>query len=138
MREEGSVIRVNAGWPNSTAWMNKLVLISSCMTPSRTFSRWLSNVSSGDWVATCFRPRDQAHPYNPPRRPLQGSTPWTEHLCWLWTFDCVSRLLFCVFYTRMNINLCFPFQEHCPLIKSVLSKNISLLVILDSLKHFLA
>lgn len=113
-------------------WTSWLVLISSCVTPSRTFSRRLSNISS-NWVTTCFRPWDQAHSYNSPWWPLQDSTPWTEHLCWLWAFDCVSRLIFCVFYIRMNINLYFPFQRGfcCPLSNSALSKNVTYYITLS-------
>jgi hypothetical protein len=77
----------------SFAWMNSLVLICSCITRFRAFSRGVNNIAFSDWLATCCRPRDQAHSYNSPWRPLQGSTPWTEHLCWLWTFDCVSNYL---------------------------------------------
>lgn len=105
--------------------MNELILISSCIAPSRAFSRGLSNYSFSIWIATYFRPWDQAHSYNSPWRPLEGSTPWTEHLCWLWTFDCVSRLTFWAFYTEININMYFPFQEifYGPLINSALIKS---------------
>jgi len=87
------ILGVNAGLPMSVAWMNSLVLICSCITPFRAFSRGFSNIAFSDWLATCCGPRDQAHSYNPPWWPLEGSTPWTEHLCWLWTFDCVSNFL---------------------------------------------
>lgn len=115
----------NECWMTPISCMNELVLISSCIAPSRAFSRGLSNYSFSNWIATCFRPWDQAHSYNSPWRPLEGSAPWTEHLCWLWTFDCVSRLIFCAFYTEININLYFPFQEGicCPLINSALIKS---------------
>lgn len=88
-----TILGVNAGLPVSVAWMNSLVLICSCITPFRAFSSGFNNIAFSDWLATCCRPRHQAHSYNSPWRPLQGSTPWTEHLCWLWAFDCVSNFL---------------------------------------------